>query len=77
MKPIQKNNCSFQAKSTSRFIQNIDLTRYSTLIDNNQAWYTISDYLRCLNASSSDWSTVKIRFANERKIYGNYQIDDK
>jgi hypothetical protein len=77
MKTMKTNNCYFQAKSTSRFIQDIDLTQYSTLIDNNQAWYNISAYLGCSNSSSNDWSIVEIRFGNERKYYGNNQIQGK
>ncbi len=54
-------------------MQDIDLTRYSTLIDTNQTWFNISAYMACANtASSSDQSTVEIRFANERKFDGNY-----
>jgi hypothetical protein len=77
MKPIRSNNCFFQAKSNSRLIQDIDLNRYSTLIDNNQAWYNISAYLGCSNPSSNDWSTVEVRFTNERKIDGNNKIQSK
>jgi hypothetical protein len=74
MQSILYNNYYFQAQLSSRLIQDIDLTRYSTFIDSNQAWYNISAYLGCSNASSNYWSTVEVRFINKRKIYGNNKI---
>jgi len=77
MKTVRSNNCFFQAKLTSRLIQDIDLTRYSTLIDNNQAWNNISAYLGCSNSSSNDWATVEVRFTNEQKIDWITKIQSK
>ncbi|CAF4199107.1 unnamed protein product [Rotaria sp. Silwood2] len=74
MTTIPENNCYFQANSTSRFIQDIDLNQYSTLIDNNQAWYNVSGYLGCSSNNSSDWATVEIRFANDQQLFENNPI---
>ncbi|CAF3419958.1 unnamed protein product [Rotaria sp. Silwood1] len=74
MTTISENNCYFQANSTSRFIQDIDLNQYSTLIDNNQARYNVSAFLGCSSNNSSNWATVEIRFVNEQKSFENNQI---
>jgi hypothetical protein len=74
IRSVANNKCFFQTNFTARLIQDIDLTRYSTFIDSNQAWYNISAYLGCSNASSNYWSTVEVRFINKRKIYGNNKI---
>jgi hypothetical protein len=71
---IENNKCYFQANKTSRFIQNVDLNRYSTLIDNNRAWYNVSAYLGCSNTSRNDESIVELRFADHRNNHENNQI---
>lgn len=78
MPSIIENNCYFQANSASRLTQDIDLNRYSTLIDNNRAWYNTSFYLGCSNSNhTNDSAIVEFHFINERKIdennhaYGN------
>jgi hypothetical protein len=65
---IRGNNCYFQAESTSRLIQTIDLNHYSTLVDNYQTLYNVSAYMGC-NGSSTDSATIELRFGNERKNY--------
>ena len=67
------NNCYFQVKDNRRFIQDIDLNRYSILIDNNRAWYTISGRLGCANTSRNDWATIELRFGNKHKMYNSNQ----
>ncbi|CAF3323602.1 unnamed protein product [Rotaria socialis] len=74
MRNIPEKNCYFQANSTDRFTQHIDLNRYSTLIDNNRAWYNLSVYLSCFNSSNGS-ATVEIYFANERKNDLAYAIN--
>ncbi len=72
IRSVANNKCFFQTNFTARLIQDIDLTRYSTLIDSNQTWFNVSAYMGCANAISGDSSIFEVRFANERKIYGNY-----
>ncbi|CAF2126546.1 unnamed protein product [Rotaria magnacalcarata] len=71
MTSMPENNCYFQVNSTGRFTQHIDLNRYSTLIDNNRAWYNLSVYLGCFNSSA----TVELHFANERESDLAYVIN--
>jgi hypothetical protein len=74
MTSIDGSNCYFQAMSNSRFIQDIDLNRYSILIDNNRAWYNISGYLGCANNTRNDSATIELRFTKKHKIYDDNQV---
>ena len=72
METMPNNKCYFKANFTSRLVQYIDLTRYSTLIDANQAWFSLTGYMACAKATSNDHSTIEIRFGNGREFYEKY-----